>query len=119
VPDGGRTALRAQPSASQPDRRARQRIARARETGTGARAVARDAATERNGRMTPSTGSGIDTAGVDTAGADTAGIERLSINQATIKRASLAEALAATSAAGVEAIGLWREPVNEVGLDTA
>ncbi|HEV7183040.1 MAG TPA: sugar phosphate isomerase/epimerase family protein [Leifsonia sp.] len=44
---------------------------------------------------------------------------RLSINQATIKRASLAEALRVTSAAGVGAIGLWREPVAEVGLDTA
>ncbi len=44
---------------------------------------------------------------------------RLSINQATIKYANLAEALRATSAAGVEAIGLWREPVNEVGLATA
>lgn len=44
---------------------------------------------------------------------------RLSINQATIKYASLAEALDATREGGVEAIGLWREPVNEVGLETA
>ncbi|RDV45234.1 sugar phosphate isomerase/epimerase [Leifsonia sp. ku-ls] len=44
---------------------------------------------------------------------------RLSINQATIKRASLAEALRVTRDAGVEAIGLWREPVAEVGLTTA
>ena len=47
------------------------------------------------------------------------GADRLSINQATLKRASLAEALDATSAAGVGAIGLWREPVGEVGLPTA
>ncbi len=44
---------------------------------------------------------------------------RLSINQATIKYASLADALRLTSAAGVEAIGLWREPVAEVGLAQA
>ncbi|MEU1972662.1 sugar phosphate isomerase/epimerase family protein [Microbacterium sp. NPDC019599] len=44
---------------------------------------------------------------------------RLSINQATIKRANLAAALRATADNGVQAIGLWREPVNEVGLPTA
>jgi len=44
---------------------------------------------------------------------------RLSINQATLKYASLAEALRATAAAGVQAIGLWREPVQEVGLAQA
>ncbi|GAA3939461.1 sugar phosphate isomerase/epimerase family protein [Microbacterium soli] len=44
---------------------------------------------------------------------------RLSINQATIKRADLATALRVTAEAGVPSIGLWREPVNEVGLDTA
>ena len=44
---------------------------------------------------------------------------RLSINQATIKHADLATALRVTAEAGVAAIGLWREPVNEVGLDVA
>ncbi|UYO97592.1 sugar phosphate isomerase/epimerase [Microbacterium sp. M28] len=44
---------------------------------------------------------------------------KLSINQATIKYANLADALSATVAGGVEAIGLWREPVTEVGLATA
>lgn len=44
---------------------------------------------------------------------------RLSINQATIKYATLADALKVTADAGVEAIGLWREPVAEVGLATA
>jgi sugar phosphate isomerase/epimerase len=44
---------------------------------------------------------------------------RLSINQATVKHADLATALGATAAAGVQAIGLWREPVAEVGLATA
>jgi sugar phosphate isomerase/epimerase len=44
---------------------------------------------------------------------------RLSINQATIKYADLATALRVTADAGIQAIGLWREPVNEVGLDTA
>ncbi len=44
---------------------------------------------------------------------------RLSINQATIKHADLATALRVTAEAGIEGIGLWREPVNEVGLDVA
>ena len=44
---------------------------------------------------------------------------RLSINQATIKHADLATTLRVTADAGVQAIGLWRDPVNEVGLDTA
>ncbi|KAA9089642.1 sugar phosphate isomerase/epimerase family protein [Microbacterium radiodurans] len=44
---------------------------------------------------------------------------RLSINQATIKYADLATALRVTADAGVAAIGLWREPVQEVGLATA
>lgn len=44
---------------------------------------------------------------------------RLSINQATIKYADLATALRVTAEAGVEAIGLWREPVQDVGLATA
>lgn len=44
---------------------------------------------------------------------------RLSINQATIKHADLATALRVTAEAGVGAIGLWREPVAEVGLAQA
>ncbi|QHC61751.1 TIM barrel protein [Rathayibacter festucae] len=44
---------------------------------------------------------------------------RLSLNQATIKHASLAEALDTTVATGMNAIGLWREPVAEVGLAEA
>jgi len=44
---------------------------------------------------------------------------RLAINQATIKYADLATALQVTAESGVQAIGLWREPVNEVGLATA
>ena len=44
---------------------------------------------------------------------------RLSINQATIKYADLATALRVTQDAGVQAIGVWREPVHEVGLDVA
>lgn len=44
---------------------------------------------------------------------------RLSLNQATIKHADLATALRVTAEAGVQGIGLWREPVNEVGLDVA
>jgi sugar phosphate isomerase/epimerase len=44
---------------------------------------------------------------------------RLSLNQATIKYASLDEALQVTADAGYEAIGLWREPVHDVGLGVA
>jgi len=44
---------------------------------------------------------------------------RLSINQGTIKYADLATALRVTVEAGVPSIGLWREPVQEVGLATA
>lgn len=44
---------------------------------------------------------------------------RLSMNQATIRTASLEEALRAVRAGGYESIGLWREPVQEVGLAEA
>jgi sugar phosphate isomerase/epimerase len=44
---------------------------------------------------------------------------RLSLNQATIKYASLDEALQVTAAGGYRAIGLWREPVQAIGLDDA
>src|SRR5690606_37636088 len=87
VPDGGRSALRAQPAASVAHRRAGQRVARAREPRARARALARHAEAERTGRvMTPD--------------------PRLSINQATIKYADLATALRETADAGVQSIGL-------------
>jgi len=44
---------------------------------------------------------------------------RYSLNQATVKHASLAEAIAATKGAGIESIGVWREPVADIGLDAA
>ncbi|NQX12750.1 sugar phosphate isomerase/epimerase [Microbacteriaceae bacterium VKM Ac-2855] len=44
---------------------------------------------------------------------------KLSLNQATIKYAALAQALDVTAAAGYASIGLWREPVAEVGLHEA
>lgn len=44
---------------------------------------------------------------------------RLSMNQATIKYAPLDDALRVTAEGGYESIGLWREPVQEVGLDEA
>lgn len=53
------------------------------------------------------------------ASTPTAAHPRLSINQATIKYADLATALRVTADAGVTSIGLWREPVAAVGLDTA
>jgi len=44
---------------------------------------------------------------------------RLSLNQATVKYAPLSEALDAARRAGIPSVGLWREPVAAVGLDTA
>ncbi|WP_066520921.1 sugar phosphate isomerase/epimerase family protein [Curtobacterium ammoniigenes] len=44
---------------------------------------------------------------------------RLSLNQATVKRASLQEAVDAARSAGITAIGTWREPVAEIGLESA
>jgi sugar phosphate isomerase/epimerase len=41
---------------------------------------------------------------------------RLSLNQATIKYADLPTALSVTAESGIPSIGLWREPVAEVGL---
>lgn len=46
-------------------------------------------------------------------------MSRFSLNQATIKCADLSTALRVTTEAGVEGIGLWREPVAEVGLRQA
>jgi len=44
---------------------------------------------------------------------------RLSMNQATIKYATLDEALRVTREGGYASIGLWREPVQQLGLDEA
>lgn len=44
-------------------------------------------------------------------------LARLSLNQATIKKASLTEAVDATVRAGLTAIGLWREPIAEYGVE--
>jgi sugar phosphate isomerase/epimerase len=44
---------------------------------------------------------------------------RLSLNQATVKYADLGTALRVTRQAGIASIGLWREPVAEVGLGPA
>ncbi len=44
---------------------------------------------------------------------------RLSINQATIRHANLEHTLRVVAQAGVASVGLWREPVQEVGLPVA
>ncbi|MGV9800554.1 sugar phosphate isomerase/epimerase family protein [Mycobacterium sp. NPDC003449] len=44
---------------------------------------------------------------------------RLSLNTMTTKSFTLREAVEATASAGLSAIGLWRDRVAEVGLDTA
>jgi sugar phosphate isomerase/epimerase len=44
---------------------------------------------------------------------------RMSLNQATIKYADLSTALRVTREAGIGSIGLWREPVAQVGLPAA
>jgi sugar phosphate isomerase/epimerase len=46
-------------------------------------------------------------------------LARLSLNQRTTARWSLREAIDGTAAAGLSSIGLWREPVDEVGLEVA
>lgn len=44
---------------------------------------------------------------------------RLSLNQATVKHAPLDDAIRVTLEAGIRSIGLWREPVAELGLAEA
>jgi len=46
-------------------------------------------------------------------------LARLSLNQRTTARWSLREAIDGTVTAGLSSIGLWREPVGEVGLAVA
>ncbi len=46
-------------------------------------------------------------------------LERFSLNQATIKCADLPTAVRATVDSGIPAIGLWREPVAEYGLEAS
>lgn len=46
-------------------------------------------------------------------------LARLSLNQKTVDRWDLREAIDGCLAAGLPAIGAWREPVAEVGLETA
>jgi sugar phosphate isomerase/epimerase len=47
------------------------------------------------------------------------GLERLSLNQITTQRWSLPEAVDGCVRSGISAIGLWRDKVAEVGVDTA
>lgn len=49
----------------------------------------------------------------------TPGLERFSLNQATIKKADLPTAVRVTADAGIPAIGLWREPVQQFGVDAS
>ena len=118
VPDGGRSAFGAEPPASVADRRARERVPRARAARARRGALAWHASREWH----RCSGSALMTTSIDPAFGrlrDRRVDRRLSINQATIKYADLATALRVTAEAGVEAIGLWREPVHEVGLDVA
>jgi len=56
---------------------------------------------------------------VDTPAPGDARLARLSLNQRTTANWSLREAVEGAAAAGLPAIGLWREPVGEVGVETA
>ncbi|MEU1375865.1 sugar phosphate isomerase/epimerase family protein [Streptomyces triculaminicus] len=47
------------------------------------------------------------------------GLERFSLNQWTVRQWSLPELVAGCAAAGVRAVGLWREPVREYGVEAA
>ena len=44
---------------------------------------------------------------------------KLSLNQATVKRLTLAEAVDGCVRAGIPAIGLWRDRVQEIGIEAA
>jgi len=46
-------------------------------------------------------------------------VNRYSLNQATTKHWPLEEVVAASARAGLEWIGLWREPIQEYGVDKA
>lgn len=82
----------------------------------------------------PQAVSGRDAVGVDVAAVDVPSgapapvatpvpgdprLARLSLNQRTTPRWTLREAIDGAVAAGLPAIGLWREPVAEVGLEVA
>jgi sugar phosphate isomerase/epimerase len=56
---------------------------------------------------------------VDTPAAGDPRLARLSLNQRTTANWSLREAVDGVVAAGLQAIGLWREPVAEVGVEVA
>ncbi|GAA1477023.1 sugar phosphate isomerase/epimerase [Nocardioides aestuarii] len=56
---------------------------------------------------------------VDTPAPGDPRLERLSLNQKTTDRWSLAEAVAGCAEAGIPALGVWREPVADVGTTTA
>ncbi|MDR7303746.1 sugar phosphate isomerase/epimerase family protein [Haloactinomyces albus] len=43
-------------------------------------------------------------------------LARLSLNQKTVNRCSVAEAVQGCTEVGIPAIGLWREPVHEIGV---
>ncbi|MCS5732997.1 sugar phosphate isomerase/epimerase family protein [Herbiconiux daphne] len=58
-------------------------------------------------------------AGTPTPRAGDARLARLSLNQRTTANWNLREAIDGTVAAGLSSIGLWREPIAEVGLATA
>ena len=49
----------------------------------------------------------------------TTSLDRLSLNQATVKRLSVPEAVDLCVRHEIQAIGLWREPVAEIGLAVA
>jgi sugar phosphate isomerase/epimerase len=46
-------------------------------------------------------------------------MNRLSLNQATVKRLTLAETVEGCVKAGIPGIGLWRDRVQEIGVDAA
>jgi sugar phosphate isomerase/epimerase len=56
---------------------------------------------------------------IPTPGSGDPRLARLSLNQATTKRWSVAEAVEGCASAGIPAIGLWREPVAEIGVAQA
>src|SRR5699024_4002178 len=113
---GRRPALRAQPAAPVEDHRARRDHREPRGPGARRRALARDAAPgplrrpRRAHPMTPTSASPAPTVPPN-------GAPRLSINRWTCRTTPIQEFLEATAANGIESVGLWRQDVEEVGLD--
>src|SRR5690606_18770812 len=119
VHDGGRAAVGPVGGAPVGGVRAGQRRPAVPGPRGGGRADAQPAQRGRGGAVTALGVPSGTPARVDTPAPGDARLARLSLNQRTTANWSLREAVEGAAAAGLPAIGLWREPVGEVGVETA